>query len=187
MTTINIGCGSDTWGDIRVDYTRKPKKYYLQGEESSANLIADAQYLPFINKCFSELKASHVLEHIKDWKKALAEWCRVSNKVSIIFPTNSNSAVITLKCFFQNWDLSRIKHLLPNNLKTLVKLREQCTEHLWQFDVNRITSILLSHGFVHVNVRRIDMPLLQFRLPFSKLWFRTTKLTIPHSWCVEAW
>jgi len=40
--TINIGCGSDTWGNIRVDYTRKPKEYYLTGE-SSANLIAGAQ------------------------------------------------------------------------------------------------------------------------------------------------
>jgi hypothetical protein len=187
MTTINVGCGSDTWGDIRIDYSRKPKEYYLHGAKSSANLIADAQYLPFRNKCFSELKASHVLEHVKNWKKALAEWCRVSNKVNIIFPTNSNSAIITLKCFFENCDLSQVKHLLPNNLKTLLKLREQCSEHLWQFDVKKIIGILLSYGFVHVDVKRIDMPLLQLRIPLFKLWFKTKRLKIPHSWSIEAW
>jgi len=53
-----------------LDYAKKPKEYYLTGE-SSANLIADAQRLPFIDKCFSELRAFHVLEHIRNWKKAL--------------------------------------------------------------------------------------------------------------------
>lgn len=187
MTTINIGCGSNTWGDIRVDYKRKPREYYLLGEESTANLIADAQHLPFMDKCFAELKASHVLEHVENWRKALIEWCRVSNKVNITFPTNSNSAIITLKCFFENWDLSRISNLLPNNVNTLMKLREQITEHLWQLDVNSVASVLLSNGFVHINAKRIDAPFLQVKLPFLKSWFRTEKLTIPHSWRVEAW
>ena len=100
MTTINVGCGSDSWGDVKLDCARAPKEYYLTNNQSSANIIADARHLPFIDKCFSELRAFHVLEHIKDWEKALKEWCRVANKVKIRVPTNSNSAVICMKNFF---------------------------------------------------------------------------------------
>jgi len=34
---LNIGCGSDTWGDIRID---------IDPKASAVNLIADAHYLP---------------------------------------------------------------------------------------------------------------------------------------------
>jgi len=187
MTTINIGCGSDTWGDIRLDYTHRPKEYYLANNESSANIIADAQHLPFIDKCFSELRAIYVLEHVKNWKKALKEWCRVAKKVKIRFPTNSNIAVIVLKSFFQNVDLYQINHLLPNNLKSLAKLREQCFEHLWQIEPKKILDYLTSYGFAHSSVKKISIPVFRMKVPFLKLDLRTTKLTLAYSWDIEAW
>lgn len=187
MTTINVGCGSDTWGDVRLDYSRKPKQYYLVGHSSSANIIADARHVPFFDKCFSELRAHHVLEHIKDWKKALQEWCRVAEKVEIRFPTNSNIAVITLKCFFQDVDFRRLNRLLPNNFNSFTRLREQSVEHLWQVEPELVVETLRAQGFTHWNLKKINAPFLQMKLPFFKSDLKTIRLTVPHSWNIEAW
>jgi len=187
MATINIGCGSDVWGDVRLDYTRRPKEYYLASSQSSANLIADAQHLPFIDKCFSELRAYFVLEHIRDWKQALNEWSRVAKRVKIRFPTNSNIAIIVLKSVFQNVDLSQINHLLLGNLKSLVRLREQCMGHLWQIEPKKVIDDLISHGFYQSSVKKINVPILQMKLPFLKFDLRTTRLTLSHAWDIEAW
>jgi len=51
---LNIGCGSDKWGDIRLDIHRT----------LSTNLIVDAQNLPFKPNSFKLAKVSHVLEHL---------------------------------------------------------------------------------------------------------------------------
>jgi len=72
---LNVGCGADVWGDVRVDTLEG--KWMALGK-SSANLLADARYLPFKDKCFDELRIHEVLEHIPDWKKAFFECCRVT-------------------------------------------------------------------------------------------------------------
>jgi len=187
MTTINIGCGSDGWGDVKLDYTRAPKEYYLVNNKSSANLLADAQHLPFIDKCFSELRAYHVLEHIRDWEAAIKEWCRIAKRVKIRVPTDSNSAVICLKNFFQNVDLGQVNFLLLNNLKSLMKLREQAIEHLWQIDPRKVVDNLISRGFEYYTVRKINMPVFQLKLPFLNIDISSMKLMISHSWDIEAW
>jgi len=185
MMTINIGCGSDTWGNIRLDYAKKPKEYYLTGE-SSVNLIADAQHLPFMNKCFSELRASHVLEHIRNWKKALKEWCRVSVKVRIKVPTNSNSAIIFVKSLLQNINLYQIS-LIPKNFKSMLRLKEQCNEHLWQIEPKGVVKMIKVYGLAHSIVKKINVPILYMKIPILKFGVKTEKFKISHSWNITAW
>ena len=73
---LNIGCGNDPWGDVRVDPFR----------EGSANVIADAHYLPFRDNSFSDVRCWHVLEHCRDPRKAATEAKRVGGTVNARFP-----------------------------------------------------------------------------------------------------
>lgn len=83
-STLNAGCGAETWGDVRVDIERNVSTLF-QGQ-SSVNVIADVQFLPFRNQSFSETKCFHVLEHVDNPKLALSELRRVSEKVVIRVP-----------------------------------------------------------------------------------------------------
>jgi len=54
---LNVGCGWDAWGDIRVDITNN----YL-GKRTNLKMVADANYLPFRDKVFQELRAYHIID-----------------------------------------------------------------------------------------------------------------------------
>jgi len=163
-TTCNIGCGSDTWGDIRVDFTRKPKDFYLlNGKTSSANLIATVTYLPFVNKCFEEVRCYQVLEHVQNWRQGLREVCRVSKKVDITVPCVShiarNEPMFIIKGALdyvseaKNSNVSQIDHcsLGLKNLDYFRRLPERCREHLWQFNLKTLEKELYNMNFTHVN------------------------------------
>lgn len=66
--SLNIGCGKTSFGDIRLDISKS----------SRANIIADAQYLPFKDNIFCMAYASHVLEHVKEPHQMLTEMRRVT-------------------------------------------------------------------------------------------------------------
>ena len=83
MVTLNVGCGSTDWGDVRLDASR-----VYHGRKTMANIIADASCLPFKDNVFEEVRAHHILEHLKNWQQAIEEWCRVSKKVDIIIPVD---------------------------------------------------------------------------------------------------
>ena len=81
---LNLGCGTDDYGDIRLDID-----YHTQiGEESKLNIRADAHYLPFKDKTFDECRCWHVLEHVDNPNRVLSEIDRVSNHYSIRFPVD---------------------------------------------------------------------------------------------------
>lgn len=82
LLKLNVGCGRDSWGDVRLEIDRD---YWLH-KRHSINFFADARFLPFRDKCFEELRIYHVLEHIQDWKQTLSECCRVSKILSIEVP-----------------------------------------------------------------------------------------------------
>jgi len=79
---LNIGCGCDKWGDIRVDIQRFSDIFY--NKKTSANVIADIQSLPFKPKIFDETRCFHVLEHVSNPKQALKELKRVTKGRIII-------------------------------------------------------------------------------------------------------
>ncbi len=83
--TLNLGCGSDTWGDARLDISLRTQT----GRPTTPNIIGDATRLPFADKSFSEVRCYHVLEHIIDWCACLREIGRVSSgKVTLRFPVD---------------------------------------------------------------------------------------------------
>jgi hypothetical protein len=73
---INIGCGNDSWGDIRIDIHRT----------RTTNIVASAEDLPFRDDSFGETRMWHVLEHSKNPQLALSEALRVSKHVHAKFP-----------------------------------------------------------------------------------------------------
>jgi len=77
--TLNLGCGPDPWGDVRID---------VWGWNGNATLIMDFDKdpLPFPDKFFSECRISHVLEHSKNPQRLLLEAIRVSQAVHAKYP-----------------------------------------------------------------------------------------------------
>lgn len=86
--TLNAGCGCSTWGSIRVDLQTFSDVYY--NKKTSANIISSIQFLPFRDHTFSKVKCFHVLEHVKDPFKCVAELKRVTKgRILIRVPYNS--------------------------------------------------------------------------------------------------
>jgi hypothetical protein len=83
IKSLNIGCGSDPWGDVRVDVA-----FNFITAHFKPTILADAHHLPFKNRSFKIVKASHVLEHLKNPFIALDEMLRVTtNELILKFPT----------------------------------------------------------------------------------------------------
>lgn len=76
---INVGCGQTDWGDINVDIEPQNVRNFIQ--------LDVGQHMPFADKQFGALLASHVLEHLEDPDTAFNEWCRIANRVYIAVPS----------------------------------------------------------------------------------------------------
>lgn len=112
---INVGAGTarsslrtlllgpTLWGDVNVDLAAHPEEACLvpatvesswgsspRGVLTRARNArvcrADALALPYADKEFGALLASHVLEHLDDPLAALAEWERVADEVFVVVP-----------------------------------------------------------------------------------------------------
>lgn len=155
METLNIGCGYDQWGDVRLDIN---KKYH--GRKVNLNIRADAQVLPFRNKSFMKLRASHILEHLVNWEKALEEWCRVTrDQIEIEIPTDPG--------FVNRYtylELFRPGTLWLHHLLLLPKRRR---EHLWKFTPEVVATCLQKHQF-RTRIRVRKLPLFGF-LTYRKI------------------
>lgn len=91
---INVGAGTPgssmrvalmgptLWGDVNIDIAAD--KSVRPGP--SVVSYGDAHRLPYRNKQFGALIASHVLEHLDDPHAALAEWSRVADRVFVTVP-----------------------------------------------------------------------------------------------------
>ena len=84
MLSLNLGCGSDKWGDVRVDLDFSTQI----GDWSKLNLRADAHALPFRDKAFVVCRCWHVLEHLQDPVRVLSEIRRVSLSADVRFPVD---------------------------------------------------------------------------------------------------
>ncbi len=84
LASLNLGCGPDDWGDIRVDFDFATQT----GVPSKLNLRADAHALPFRDKAFASCRCWHVLEHVDDPKQVVREIRRVSRSADIRCPVD---------------------------------------------------------------------------------------------------
>jgi ubiquinone/menaquinone biosynthesis C-methylase UbiE len=102
--TLEVGCGT-TLSDIGCEKSNRPRKYRtkfrpkVKGEnvvyvdltmpsiKTYYFVVADAQLLPFRNKIFKDVYASHLIEHLPKPEKFLREARRVSTgKIHIWCP-----------------------------------------------------------------------------------------------------
>lgn len=90
---LNVGCGTagsslrvallgpTRWGDVNCDVAAKNAC-----DASSKTCHCDIHNLPYGDKQFGAVIASHVLEHVDDPCRALAELRRVADEVFVIVP-----------------------------------------------------------------------------------------------------
>ena len=112
---LNIGCGNDREGDVRLDIEPSP----------TTNIIADAHNLP-VRALFTKIKCYNVLEHLNSPVTALKEMRRVCEKgfIHICVPNvnelrrilaNSRNPLRPVNSktrHLQGWDATEIKHLV---------------------------------------------------------------------------
>ena len=74
FTVLEVGCSLSTTGDVNVDIDRS----------SLADVICDAQHLPFKDNSFKIVKASHIIEHVDDPEQMLDELVRVCSRIVFV-------------------------------------------------------------------------------------------------------
>jgi hypothetical protein len=130
METLNVGCGPDSWGDVRLDICK----------ECKPTLIGDAQSLPFTKNCFKTVKIWHVLEHVESPSKALSECLRVTKeKVILAFPTKNDMKPVLIRFLFS----------LPFSIRGIsywVNFRKN-REHKWVIKPEAVTRFFEQHGW----------------------------------------
>lgn len=126
---LNVGCGADLRGDVRMDIHKT----------EAANLLADAQWMPFRSKSFDQVFSLSVLEHIPSWSQALQEMLRVSrDSVLLEVPVNSD---------LRKTDVFRLLIPTPRNIRLFFNLPQRARNTLWQMDPRILAKFIYNHGF----------------------------------------
>jgi len=127
---LNVGCGSDFRGDLRLDIHKT----------EAANILADAQFLPFRSKTFAFVFCISVLEHIPSWSQALLEMLRVSKgRVLLEVPVNSD---------LRKTDVFRLLLPTPENIRLFFSVPQRARETLWQMNPVILVNEIRKRGFV---------------------------------------
>jgi SAM-dependent methyltransferase len=82
--TLNVGCGNDTRCDVRLDLFPTP----------AANIVGDAQHLPFRNGVFSEVYEKNLLEHMPNPAMHLVEVYRIMQRGGRLNVITDNAACL---------------------------------------------------------------------------------------------
>jgi SAM-dependent methyltransferase len=113
--SLNVGCGSDLWGDVRIDISLNFLMLHCK-----PTVIASAQNLPFRDGCFEDVKCSHVLEHLENPFEALDELLRVAKKaIFLSFPTEYDVLPWIVVSIFPIPDFSTLRMALLTRKRRL--------------------------------------------------------------------
>jgi len=82
--TLNVGCGEDMRCNVRLDLFRT----------AAANIVGDAQHLPFRNDVFDEVYEKNLLEHMPNPATHLVEVSRVMRRGGQLNLTTDNAACL---------------------------------------------------------------------------------------------
>jgi SAM-dependent methyltransferase len=147
-------------------------------------LVGDAEHLPIADKAFPYVVSSHVLEHVPDFQRGVAELARVSShRVIAAIPTCLNPCAWVLLGADKYWTLSRrsIYAIFLGFLRmlwALVTFQEGINEgyvgnekliHIWRFP--RAGKARLTRGGLKVLSYRGSsyiFPYLPFLVPISR-------------------
>ena len=100
MMKLDVGCGRKKRGDIGIDYYK----------DTSADIIADAHYLPFPGELFDEVTSTTVIEHSPNPLEFLKEQRRVLKKGGKI-------EVVTDNAQYYRWTVMKFHGLRHQNLQ----------------------------------------------------------------------
>lgn len=171
MHSLNIGCGPDTWGDVRLD-----SAYRFVQMQCKPTILADAHYLPFIERSFDVVKASHVLEHLRSPFKALDEMLRVARKEVILrFPTE--------------WDVLPYFFTPKFSVAKLAYWTRKKHLHLWIINPALVISYLKNNGWAstcHKNYPHSVFFILEGGRKEKYFRFLTSRLRIPQEYEVRS-
>jgi ubiquinone/menaquinone biosynthesis C-methylase UbiE len=81
---LNIGCGDDTKGDVRLDLFRT----------GAANILGNAELLPFKDEAFDKVYERNIFEHMPNPGNHLAEVKRVMVKGGTLTLITDNAACL---------------------------------------------------------------------------------------------
>jgi hypothetical protein len=150
--TLNIGCGPDDWGDVRLDLAFETQT----GLSSRLNVRADAQALPFREEAFLSCRCWHVLEHVDNPFQVVREILRVSSSADVRFPVDDGYKKHLL-IYLINLDLTGF-------LNAFRTLRRRA--HIWIINPASLSS-MVPRARVEVSDRRILLDPLS-RLSFGR-------------------
>lgn len=150
LDTLDIGSGDHPNGTVNLDllieedlpFKKGSKHYPARRLLAIPNFVkADAQCLPFKNKCFSKTFCYHVLEHIDREDRALAEMDRVTDgTVEIRVPYARFEDVINTLFFWKHLKAWRRKYHLRRYTK--MSLDRSLKKYFRQ------EQITLSYGYI---------------------------------------
>lgn len=175
MTSLNIGCGQDPWGDVRVDMA-----FTFITWQIKPTLLADASYLPFKDGCFEIVKASHILEHLKNPFSAIDEMRRVgTKKIMLVFPTRRDVFP---------WIYSHIFPVPTFSVLKFAYLTRKRQLHLWIINPNVIMKYFTQKNW-NVSFEEGTYSLLEIlesRMKSKIVLFLTSKIRITVEYAITA-
>jgi SAM-dependent methyltransferase len=118
---LDVGCGKNKRGDIGVDYSR----------DSDADIIADAECLPFKDGAFAKVVSVTVLEHSPNPLNFLKEQYRVLKKGGQVEVTTDNAQ-------YFRWSIMNFRG---------VRHEDYCADHYMIFYPKNVSRLLHLVGF----------------------------------------
>lgn len=125
---LNLGCGDDSYGDIRADLTRS----------STINLICDAHFLPFRSNIFSIAYSKNLFEHLQNPMLSLKEQKRVLKTGGKVVLITDNAAY---------W-----RFYLPSNVHRKHRGRSEHDLHYMFFLPMHLENFFQQAGLEQINV-----------------------------------
>ena len=92
MTILDVGCGTNPKGTVNLDkfFKKNPHHRHDYNLKQIKNFtLAEGVKLPFRDKSFDMVYASHILEHLENPIEAVKEWNRVARKYVVINVPNN--------------------------------------------------------------------------------------------------
>jgi hypothetical protein len=132
---LNVGCGADKWGDVRIDQG-KYSETCGYGGQTTANIIGSAEFLPFRDDVFRDARAFHVLEHVPNPQRALDEIRRASHGANVRVPV-SNACSMLIEFLRFNFCVLVAPREASTILLEIIRWPKRYSDHRWYitFDV----------------------------------------------------
>ena len=147
--TLSLGCGNEMRCDLRLDLF----------PTSAANIVGDAQNLPFRSNIFTEVYERNLLEHMPNPAMHLTEVSRTMKRDGILTLITDNAACL--------------KYYLLGTHTGGYSKHEGRDRHYALFTVEHLKNLLLLTGF---DIQKIDLVDTEY---FTKLFDRIVRFFVP--------